>query len=165
MATQATQRKIRRTRTRGEHCKLVVVSVFLAVLHSGTMVRGSNHGSTPEPWFCPCLEIEQLLFTRGGPVGDQRDNFDGMTAQQRIAHLASNRHWTFFEVRNTIKHRAHKLAYLKVALHFIEVGTDADLSRKIADNITYEDWGRGQRLNLWRVVLESEQSKSNVATQ
>lgn len=59
--------------------------------------------------------IEQRVFTRGGPAGDSRDELDGMSAVQRIEFLSSSWSWLYFEIRNTIKHCAHKLVGQKVA--------------------------------------------------
>ena len=99
----------------------------------------------------PASEIEQRFFTRGG--SDDRDRLFNMTTRQRIEFLAKSRSWTYFEVRNTIKHRAHKEAYRLVAMHFLENGVEVELSRKILENITYEDWRRGKRVDLWGLLV------------
>jgi len=39
-----------------------------------------------------------------------------------------------------------------VALYYLERGVEVELCKKILDNITYEDWQRGERLNLWSLV-------------
>ncbi|KAF8533210.1 hypothetical protein BDD12DRAFT_762318 [Trichophaea hybrida] len=96
-------------------------------------------------------EIEQRVFTRGGP--DDRDPLHSLTAIQRIEYLAASRSWTYFEVRNTIKHRAHKEAYRLVTMDYIEKGVDVELCRMILESITYEDWRRGERRNLWSLCV------------
>jgi hypothetical protein len=100
-------------------------------------------------------EIEQRFFTRGGSEGDGRDLLDTMMARQRIEYLATSKSWLYFEVRNTVKHRAHKEAYRMVAMHYLEKGVEADLCRKILENLTYKDWRRGERLNLWSFIAQN----------
>jgi len=111
----------------------------------------------------PAAEIEQRIFTRGGPVGDARDILEKMNAVQRIEFLATtSQSWLYFEVRQTIKHRAQKSGYRKVAERWLqnlkenkESQRERELVRKILENITYEDWYAGRRLDLWQVVSES----------
>jgi len=98
----------------------------------------------------PASEIEQRVFTRGGT--DDRDPLFNMTARQRIEFLARSRSWTYFEVRNTVKHRAHKESYRLVAIYFLENGTELELSRKILESVTYEDWEKTERENLWSLL-------------
>ena len=112
----------------------------------------------------PAAEIEQRIFTRGGPIGDARDILEKMNAVQRIEFLATtSQSWLYFEVRQTIKHRAQKSGYRKVAERWLqnlkenkqEDQRERELARKILENITYEDWYAGRRLDLWQVVSES----------
>ncbi|WEW59733.1 hypothetical protein PRK78_005213 [Emydomyces testavorans] len=105
-------------------------------------------------------EIEQRVLTRGGPVGDMKDELDGLTASERIRFLAGCRRWMYFEVRNTIKHRAHKLAYQKVAQQMLKqsnaskAGNDRVLLERIMDNIHYQGWEAGRVPNLWQTILD-----------
>ena len=102
-------------------------------------------------------EIEQRVFFRGRvKEGEPKDELEGFDAWQRIETLAANRHWTYFEVRNTIKHRAHKEAYRLVAEELLAAGEETVLCKAILDNITYEDWTRGERVNLWDMIASSE---------
>ena len=100
-------------------------------------------------------EIEQRVFTRGGPVGDARDELDGLTASHRIRVLARCRRWKYFEVRNTIKHRAHRLAYQKVAERMLaDKHPDGVLLGWILDNIQYQGWEVDRVPNLWQVIMD-----------
>ena len=100
-------------------------------------------------------EIEQRIFTRGG--NDKRDILAGMTAMQRAEHLASSKAWMYFEVRNTLKHRAHKEAYRLVAQQYIADGVEPELCRTILDNLTFNDFRKGNRVNLWSLILSRAQ--------
>jgi len=75
----------------------------------------------------PVFEIEQLLFTRGGGHGDEKDLLESMTARRRIDTLAASKRWSYFEVRNTTKHRVHNEAYRMVALYYLEMGVKVEL--------------------------------------
>ena len=97
-------------------------------------------------------EMEQRLFTRGGGDGDEGDVLGAMTGIERIEYLSTSKSWLYFEVRNTIKHRAHKEAYRLVALHFMANQVQVDLVAKILENLDYEDWREGRRLDLWAVL-------------
>jgi len=97
-------------------------------------------------------EIEQRIFTRGGN-DDKRDILARMTATQRAEHLASSKAWMYFEVRNTLKHRAHKEAYRLVAQEYIADGVEPELCRTILDNLTFNDFRNGNRVNLWSLIL------------
>jgi len=103
-------------------------------------------------------EIEQRVFTRGGPVGDSRDELDALSAFERIKFLASCRRWLYFEIRNTIKHRAHRLAYQKVAERMLQDGelarSDRALLTSILDNIRYRGWKNGSVVNLWQLIKD-----------
>ncbi|KAK8083666.1 hypothetical protein PG996_002447 [Apiospora saccharicola] len=105
-------------------------------------------------------EIEQRVMTRGGPAGDERDALDAMCSADKIQYLAASRSWMYFEVRNTIKHRAQKLAYQKVAQRMLsrpegEMGTvDRELVQLIINSNEYVGWERGQVPNLWDVLLD-----------
>lgn len=106
-------------------------------------------------------EIEQRVMTRGGPAGDPRDELDSLTPSDRIRFLARCRRWLYFEVRNTMKHRAHKLAYRKVAERMLteaernrNAGKDASLLKEILDNLQYKGWETNEASNLWQVVIE-----------
>jgi hypothetical protein len=96
-------------------------------------------------------EIEQRVFARGGT--DDRDPLHSLTAIQRIEYLAASRSWTYFEVRNTIKHRAHKEAYRLVTIDYLGRGIEVELCKIILESITYEDWRRGERRNLWSLFM------------
>ena len=90
---------------------------------------------------------------------------DALEPLQRIAALATSKRWMYFEVRNTLKHRAHKEAYRLIAENFVQQGIEVDLCRMILQNITYEDWEKGKRVNLWEVVADREKGiavRSNV---
>ncbi|KAI3340201.1 hypothetical protein F4824DRAFT_497784 [Ustulina deusta] len=103
----------------------------------------------------PASEIEQRIFTRGGPVGAQEDVLLRLTARERIAWLAESRSWGYFEARNTIKHRAHKEAYrivCKVLIEWAVEEGEKNLLEKIKANIQYEDWAAGERLILWDLL-------------
>jgi hypothetical protein len=96
-------------------------------------------------------EIEQRVFARGGT--DDRDPLHSLTAIQRIEYLAASQSWTYFEVRNTIKHRAHKEAYRLVTIDYLGRGIEVELCKIILESITYEDWRRGERRNLWSLFM------------
>lgn len=59
----------------------------------------------------PASEMEQRLFVRGGPEGDEWDTLDKLDTGQRLRSIANSRAWMHFEVRNTIKYRVHKAAF------------------------------------------------------
>ena len=112
-------------------------------------------------------ELEQRVFTRGGAAGDSRDVLDNMTAVERIEFLAENKSWLYFEVRNTIKHRAHKAALGIAARWWVGVldsegrgGEDEDdegramlgLVRRVVESVEYEDWEGKRRVDLWGII-------------
>ncbi len=96
-------------------------------------------------------EMEQRLFARGGSVGDARDVLDGMTAVERIEFLAKSKSWLCFEVRNTIKHQAHREAYQIVAKRMLKEERNCELVLKILKNLSYED---GWDSDLWSTVRD-----------
>ncbi|RYP26367.1 hypothetical protein DL767_008071 [Monosporascus sp. MG133] len=103
----------------------------------------------------PASEIEQRVFTRGGLVGAKEDVLQNLTARERAAWLAESRTWGFFEVRNTIKHRAHKEAYKLLCDVLMEQAEDdwgRALLEKVRANILYADWEKGRRVMLWDLV-------------
>lgn len=105
----------------------------------------------------PASEIEQRVFTRGGPAGAEEDVLGRLSARGRAAFLAQSRSWGYFEVRNTIKHRAHKEAYRLVCEELIarvrgDDGEERELLGKVMANILYEDWRDGERVNLWDLL-------------
>lgn len=105
----------------------------------------------------PASEIEQRVFTRGGPAGVEEDVLARLSARGRAAWLAQSRSWGYFEVRNTVKHRAHKEAYRLVCEELIaqagdDAGEERELLGKIMANILYEDWRAGERVNLWDLL-------------
>jgi hypothetical protein len=104
----------------------------------------------------PASEIEQRVFTRGGPAGDKRDLLDSLTAGARLDLLAHNRTWMYFEVRNTVKHRAHKDAYRIVAERMLAMSDSEEkrLCRTIVDVLDYKDWETCGPLNLWELVAK-----------
>ena len=104
-------------------------------------------------------EIEQRVFTRGGPEGDGRDMLDSMDTGQRLEALAESRQWMYFEVRNTVKHRAHKAAYRQVAEAYRSESTwlspdEAKLLSVIFMALDYEGWEGSGPPNLWALVSE-----------
>jgi sarcosine oxidase delta subunit len=106
-------------------------------------------------------EIEQRVFTRGGPAGDAKDDLDKLSAFERIKFIAGCRRWLYFEMRNTIKHRAHKLAYQKVAEHMLASDNEASITTsdsvlltKTLQNINYRGWENDQVVNLWQIVSD-----------
>lgn len=107
----------------------------------------------------PASEMEQRIFTRGGPAGDERDQLDKLTTGERLEAIASNRTWMYFEVRNTIKHRAHKAAYRRVAATYQEQSDslsahDAKLLAAIVEALDYKDWETDGPSNLWALIAE-----------
>jgi uracil phosphoribosyltransferase len=98
----------------------------------------------------PASEVEQKVFTRGG--ADKRDVLDAMSGWERLEYLAQGPPWLYFEARNTLKHRAQKLAYLRLAQHLQAQGGSPDLCQAIRDNLTYRDHYQGRRQNLWQRV-------------
>jgi hypothetical protein len=106
-------------------------------------------------------EIEQRVFTRGGPAGDARDDLENLSAFERIKFIAGCRRWLYFEMRNTIKHRAHKLAYRKVAEHMLAsdneastTASDSVLLTRILQNINYRGWENDKVVNLWQITSD-----------
>jgi hypothetical protein len=104
-------------------------------------------------------EIEQRVFTRGGPAGESRDELDRLSPFERITFLAGCRRWLYFEMRNTIKHRAHKLAYQKVAERMLAAedgvkitASDCVLLAGVIENIRYQGWEKDEVVNLWQMV-------------
>ncbi|KAE8453324.1 hypothetical protein EG329_011391 [Mollisiaceae sp. DMI_Dod_QoI] len=98
-------------------------------------------------------EMEQRVFFRGRvKAEDPKDDLEDLNAWERMNWLAKNKSWTYFEARNTVKHRAQKEAYRLVAEEFLALGEEKALCQMILDNIVYEDWKRGQRVNLWDLV-------------
>ncbi|KAE8357676.1 hypothetical protein BDV27DRAFT_81921 [Aspergillus caelatus] len=115
-------------------------------------------------------EIEQRVMTRGGPAGDSRDELDGRSPLERIRFLAHCRRWLYFEVRNTIKHRAHKLAYKKAAERMLAQGDDGSITNddrvlleQVLDHIRYEGWESKGVVNLWQTVIDMN-TESQAAT-
>lgn len=114
-------------------------------------------------------EIEQRVMTRGGPEGDGRDEIDGLDAAARIRFLAGCRRWLYFEVRNTTKHRAHKLAYRIVPERMLaeaeaETGGEtceeggSELLGMTLDMLEYIGWDadEGEVPNLWEALAENK---------
>lgn len=98
----------------------------------------------------PASEIEQRLFTRGGEVGD--DPLNHLKASERIMFLADSNRWLYFEMRNTLKHKAHKEAYKIVAKYLLDCVNnklEEELLKKIINNIDYIDFYQNNRINLW----------------
>ena len=115
-------------------------------------------------------EIEQRVMTRGGPVGDSRDQLDSRSPLERIRFLAHCRRWLYFEVRNTTKHRAHKLAYKKVAERMLAQGDDGSITNDdrvllehVLDHIRYEGWDSKGVVNLWQTIIDMN-TESQAAT-
>jgi len=105
-------------------------------------------------------ELEQRVLTRGGPASDARDEMDMMSLAERVRFLAANKSWMFFEVRNTIKHRAHKLAYQLVAAQMIEwsedrlSSQDRELVELTISAMRYQGWQQGEVPNLWQAIID-----------
>lgn len=105
-------------------------------------------------------EVEQKVMTRGGPAGDKRDELDALSSADRIRHLVASRTWMYFEVRNTVKHRAHKLAYEKVTRRMLAKSDeelslrDRELLKVTMKSMSYEGWESDQVPNLWQVLLD-----------
>lgn len=83
----------------------------------------------------------------------------GFVLLERIEFLSGCWRWLYLEIRNTIKHRAHKLAYQKVAERMLEqeddfliTGSDRTLLKAILDNIHYQGWQSGSVVNLWTMI-------------
>ena len=92
-------------------------------------------------------------------MGDSKDELDSLSALERIEFLAGCRKWLYFEIRNTIKHRAHRLAYQKVAERMLaSEATDVDrmLLESVLDNIRYREWEHDGTVNLWQLVKDLE---------
>jgi hypothetical protein len=103
----------------------------------------------------PASELEQRVFTRGGPANSKEDVFAGCSARRKAELLAESRTWTYFEVRNTIKHRAHKQAYklvCDVLLGRVKDDTEKILLEKVRANIGYKDWENGDDIVLWDLL-------------
>ena len=104
-------------------------------------------------------DIEQRVFTRGGPEGDERDKLDDLDLAQRISTLAESKEWMYFEVRNTVKHRAHKTAYRIVAEQYQEESLensteDRKLLEAVFATLDYQGWQDLGPPNLWKLVGE-----------
>lgn len=90
-------------------------------------------------------ELENRIFTRGGPTDDPRDIMTDMPTSKRIAHLASLDHqYTHHEMRNVLKNRAHSWGYIQTAQ---TLSSDTSLSaqermlaRKVEEKLTYKDF-------------------------
>ncbi|KAF2123483.1 hypothetical protein P153DRAFT_303864 [Dothidotthia symphoricarpi CBS 119687] len=109
----------------------------------------------------PASEIEQRVFTRGGPTGSSDDVLLPMSAKERIEYLATSRSWMYFEVRNTIKHRAHKTAYKIVCSRLMQKAKEGSDKQKellciIKSHLMFEDWQAGEQINLWSFLAEKE---------
>ncbi|OAF55942.1 hypothetical protein VC83_08007 [Pseudogymnoascus destructans] len=105
-------------------------------------------------------EIEQRVMTRGGLAGDLRDEIDCLPLGERIRFLAQCRKWLYFEVRNTIKHRAQKMAYRKVAEDMLAESVrdpaaryNTRLLREVLDSLNYKGWKTNETCNLWQAVV------------
>jgi hypothetical protein len=103
-------------------------------------------------------EIEQRVFIRGGLLGDGRDVLDALDAGERLKAIASNRQWLYFEVRNSLKHRAQAKAYEMVAKRMLtapDCAMEEDwLWQAILDTLSYKDHAAGGPRNLWGLVAE-----------
>ncbi len=132
-----------------------------SVLHpsTGTYIHGNRAISIEEllvltqnkSYELPASEMEQKLFTRGGVNGD--DPLKDLKPSERINFLATSKDWLYFEMRNTLKHRAHKRAYKIVSKYlldnFILNKSDRETLVNIINNIDYIDFKNGNRINLW----------------
>ena len=140
-----------------------------SLLHptTGKMLRVDSRISLPElavlvqnkAYELTASEIEQRVFTRGGSENDGRDVLDNMDTGQRLETLARSREWMYFEVRNTVKHRAHKAAYRLVAETYQARAAwrspdDTKLLGAIFSALDYEDWEGLGPPNLWALVAE-----------
>jgi sarcosine oxidase delta subunit len=108
-------------------------------------------------------EIEQRVFTSGGPAGDSRHELDRLSAFERIKFISGCRRWLYFERRNTIKHRAHRLAYQKVAERMLAsengvsiTSNDRVLLSGILKSIPYQDCESNGNVNLRQMIKDLE---------
>lgn len=102
----------------------------------------------------PASEMETRLFTRGGDDG--HDPLKDLIASEIIEYLANCNDWLYFEKRNTLRHRAHKEAYKKVAYYLIQKSTnhyEINFLNRIIENIDYKDFYHKRRKNLWQELL------------
>ncbi|KGO74542.1 hypothetical protein PITC_098810 [Penicillium italicum] len=134
--------------------KMLKVNSPIRAVELATLVQNKAYELTAS-------EIEQRVFTRGGPAGDSRDELDRLSAFERITFLAGCRRWLYFEMRNTIKHRAHRLAYQKVAERMLApengasiTGNDRSLLAGVLKSVHYEDWESDREVNLWQMIQD-----------
>jgi hypothetical protein len=102
----------------------------------------------------PASELEQLMFTRGG--GDGRDELEQLSPSERLQAIAALRRRTFHELRNTLKHRAQKLAYERTVEELRGRAGLADEERHLLANtfrhLRFLDYRSGLRRDLFRDV-------------
>ena len=97
----------------------------------------------------PASEIERYVFTRSG--NDVLDEFFDKDYSE-VLHLIKNKPtWFYYERRNTLKHRAQRLAYLKLAEYFIEQkgkisSKDTVLSQKVISQLCLKNE------NIWEYI-------------
>lgn len=129
--------------------------------HWEQCVSISRAGSEQNLWVA-CIresEMEQRVFVRGGPEDDKRDTLDKLNTGQRLKYIANNRAWMYFEVRNTIRHRAHKAAYRRVAESYQHssdrlIADDVKLLHAIVKALDYTDWEIGGLPKLWVLTVK-----------
>lgn len=102
----------------------------------------------------PASELEQLLFTRGG--ADGRDALEPLTTSERVHAIAMLQGRTFHEARNTLKHRAHVLAYeLTIEELWRQRGLDpaeCAIAGATLKHLRFADYHLGSRRELFRDV-------------
>lgn len=100
----------------------------------------------------PASEMEKYVFVRGGP--GNADMLDSIPASDRINVIARlPYHTIYYERRNTLKHRAHKQAYMLFAENLQSLDSlskeEKTFVQTIIDNLYYQDFYHGSRKNLF----------------
>jgi len=103
----------------------------------------------------PASEVEQQLFTRSGV--DELDRLGGLSVPETVKQIARTaREWRYYERRNVLKHRAQKAAYEMYAKMLLAEGHLSGDERRLTgvtlDHISYRDFWRGERANLFGAV-------------
>ncbi len=111
----------------------------------------------------PASELEQLMFTRGGLDG--KDDLEGLTTSERVGAISSLSGRTFHEARNTLKHRAHALAYQYTVEEIWRRETliqpERQLAARIFRHLRFEDHRCGIRRDLFRDAATELRDRRN----